>query len=1154
MKKNNFYPLLFILSLTFWSHNLFATTITVTNGGDAGAGTLRQAITDASDGDIIDFLGVSTVSLTSAQLTVDKSLTIDGGVGKVTITRASGTFRIFQFSVNSSKNVFLKNLKITNGNKSDQAGGILNGVNLTMENCEVSGNSSIQAGGIQNDEVLTMTNCLIINNLYDGGLVTNGTSFSATNCVFSGNQGFGIKAGNSNTVVTLTNCIVSKNINNSSSGSRPGYGMTFSAASGSKITNCTFVSNADNGIRLNTSASNVAIVNSIFSENGASNISYSGSGLGSNSTNNFVGTTASGGLVNGVNGNIVNDGSIDLFNFSDPNGADNIWLTADDGLRLNPTSSAVNSGTNTGILATDILGNTRPYNSGTADMGAYEYSQDLPLPTFTLQPVSTSFCEGATGQLSVTTNSYGISHKWQFNSGASWADVPSGGIYTGETTATLGISDVTGLDTYKFRCLAYNSDNSSAMSNEAILTVDAPMTLMYAGVSNYYLVGDPISPLNPVLGGGSPSSNFTVSPALVTGISINPSTGIISGTPTTTSPSTAYTVSVSNGCGAATDILTFSTLNSPPPPTPVISSQPQDINVCPSSSGSATIVASDVEIYLWQVNDGGGWVDVPSSSPYSGEDEATLVISNSSGLNGYMYRCKVSNGSGIVTSNEISLNEGKNVVVTNGNNAGAGSLRAAMDCISTGDTITFSGVSVVYLTSGPLLINKDMTIDGGSGVTITRGSASKFRIFTVSNVTAVLSNLNITNGETTDQAGGIQNSGRLTLNNCNITGNESPQGNAIQNDEVIVLNNCNVSDNNGNQYGNGMTMYGDSTTANNTIFSNNGGSGIQTNNGSVVITLNNCLFVNNSENGVSFGGGAGSSVTNCTLANNTSKGIDIGSSAAKITIVNSIFAGNNYKDISHSSPDLGAGSTNNLVGSTNAGGLVNGVNGNRINVPALFLDNSDADGADNTWFTADDGFSLTACSQAINTGTSSGISGTDILGNARLGTADIGAYEYQSVSGLEAVASNVMVDFIDVCSGSTVTLTGSCEGSGGLTWYDVATDGTALGTGVSFTQNPTENSTYYAACYAGACEGPRTATEEVQILPNAADLENTVTLTTDYSADTIKLANDYINATNKIISPADVIYHSGKAVNLNPGFESQNGSVFLARADIVTCP
>ena len=46
-----------------------ATTRTVTNGGDSGAGSLRQTIADAASGDTIVFAaGLSTVSLTTGQL------------------------------------------------------------------------------------------------------------------------------------------------------------------------------------------------------------------------------------------------------------------------------------------------------------------------------------------------------------------------------------------------------------------------------------------------------------------------------------------------------------------------------------------------------------------------------------------------------------------------------------------------------------------------------------------------------------------------------------------------------------------------------------------------------------------------------------------------------------------------------------------------------------------------------------------------------------------------------------------------------------------------------------------------------------------------------------------------------------------------------
>jgi hypothetical protein len=67
---------------------------------------------------------VATVTLTSAQLTVDKNLTIDGGTAGVTIARSdeAGTpdFRIFDITGGT---VTLDGLTIRNGNVSDTDGG-----------------------------------------------------------------------------------------------------------------------------------------------------------------------------------------------------------------------------------------------------------------------------------------------------------------------------------------------------------------------------------------------------------------------------------------------------------------------------------------------------------------------------------------------------------------------------------------------------------------------------------------------------------------------------------------------------------------------------------------------------------------------------------------------------------------------------------------------------------------------------------------------------------------------------------------------------------------------------------------------------------------------------------------------------------------------
>ena len=65
-----------------------AATITVTNGADSGAGSLRAAIAVASPGDTIVMPALS-VSLTSGQLEINKSLTIAGAGARS--TSISGT-------------------------------------------------------------------------------------------------------------------------------------------------------------------------------------------------------------------------------------------------------------------------------------------------------------------------------------------------------------------------------------------------------------------------------------------------------------------------------------------------------------------------------------------------------------------------------------------------------------------------------------------------------------------------------------------------------------------------------------------------------------------------------------------------------------------------------------------------------------------------------------------------------------------------------------------------------------------------------------------------------------------------------------------------------------------------------------------------------
>ena len=151
-----------------------ATTITVTNGNDSGPGSLRQALAQANDGDTINFdPSVNIVTLTTAELTIAKSITISASPQMVTVQRApqAPEFRIFH--VMPGHSVEIDGLTISGGHiTGDNGGGILNdNSTLTIAHCTVNGNAIVSArdannsgGGIYNSGTMTLNQVIVNNN------------------------------------------------------------------------------------------------------------------------------------------------------------------------------------------------------------------------------------------------------------------------------------------------------------------------------------------------------------------------------------------------------------------------------------------------------------------------------------------------------------------------------------------------------------------------------------------------------------------------------------------------------------------------------------------------------------------------------------------------------------------------------------------------------------------------------------------------------------------------------------------------------------------------------------------------------------------------------------------------------------------------------
>ncbi len=209
-----------------------AATITVTSTADAGGTcpgancTLRQAITAAAAGDTLNFAaGITTVTLTSAELFINKNLTISGpGANLLTVQRstAGGTpnFRIF----NIASSVTLSGLTIANGN-SGSGGAIFHTAGtVAISNATISANTATNGGGItiaNTASTMTISNSTISGNMAVGGngggiyraaaagfgpLIINSSTVSGN----TGGQGGGIYNAVGNQI-TITNSTISAN-------------------------------------------------------------------------------------------------------------------------------------------------------------------------------------------------------------------------------------------------------------------------------------------------------------------------------------------------------------------------------------------------------------------------------------------------------------------------------------------------------------------------------------------------------------------------------------------------------------------------------------------------------------------------------------------------------------------------------------------------------------------------------------------------------------------------------------------------------------------------------------------------------------------------------------------------------------------------------
>jgi hypothetical protein len=239
-----------------------ATTITVTNTDDAGAGSLRQALADANTGDTIDLTGLSgTITLTSGQLVIEDAITISGPGASTLAISGNNASRVFSMDQDlAGGTVTISGLTITGGNDEEGGGVFFNcedgSGSLVVESSVVTGNTSDDLGG----------------GLYFDACDAGGT-MTVSNSVVSNNTSTGDEAGgiwfDEGDSLTIENSTISGNHAEDGDGG----GVLFDDGGDLTVLNSTFAgnttTNGGGGIAAHDPTGTVLIANSTFNGNTA---------------------------------------------------------------------------------------------------------------------------------------------------------------------------------------------------------------------------------------------------------------------------------------------------------------------------------------------------------------------------------------------------------------------------------------------------------------------------------------------------------------------------------------------------------------------------------------------------------------------------------------------------------------------------------------------------------------------------------------------------------------------------------------------------------------------------------------------------------------------------------------------------------------------
>jgi fibronectin-binding autotransporter adhesin len=390
-------------------------------------------------------------------------------VGALTVTNSAlnnnscgassqgGGFYNFDGTATFTNTTFTGNIAGGTGSSASSGGGFYAYGTVSLTGCTFTGNTAASdAGAFRLNGTATLTSCNFINNVSSshGGALNLTGNATLVGCSITGNQANtsgGIEL--SNCVTVMRNCTIA---NNTSSGA--GGGLTNRTSTNVQIINSTFTGNrAINGSSSTfgggiwavaaLTLQNTIVAGNFRGATGATADDIAGT-VNSASANNLIGTGGAGGLVNGTNSNQVGVANPGLGALSNSGGPVLV-------IPLLAGSPAVNKGNNAQVPvgSTDARGMPRIANT-TVDVGAFEtqMSSTAPPSQTAAQAVSMAFTLGSFADPTAATGPWNVDVNWGDGSAHTIFTVTTRGtipsqnhsyVQSGALTATVSVSNAT---------------------------------------------------------------------------------------------------------------------------------------------------------------------------------------------------------------------------------------------------------------------------------------------------------------------------------------------------------------------------------------------------------------------------------------------------------------------------------------------------------------------------------------------------------------------------------------------------------------------------------------------------------------------------------------------------------------------------------------